>query len=290
MPVTRALLLAGVVALGVAGFAGSAHAEESRATVSPVWMDLKLAASLEIAGVGRDESAEPEEFRGGVELPEPAQAGGGGRISRGGGSRNRRKFDERRLGIAFVPGWAMLTGEVVGKAFGPGPVGTIRLLVNASTATQVFFDLSYSTHPMKDPTPMFFRTAVTKQSHYSGQMNVICPAVFYAATLPIGADFHRKAFFIPKLYIGLGPLISLASGKVTNAGTKGTVTGSGTQPFIQFTPGLAFDVRVAEFVFVGVDFKYRVTIPTVRANETKEFSIPKMYVFESGLSASYFFW
>ena len=255
--------------------------------VSPLWMELKLASALEIGGVER---ADADAERGTVNLPEPPESGGRISVSHGGGHSNRRRFDDRRLGIGILPGWSILQGEVVGKSFGPGPVITLRLLVNASSANQFFFDLSYSNHPMRDPRPMFFRTSVTSASSFSGKMDVICPAIFYAATIPIGADFHHKAYVVPKLFLGLGPMISLASGHVTNAGSKGNVSGSGTQPFLQFTPGLAVDVRVMDFLFIGPEIKYRITVPTSRPNEPKEFSIPKMYVFEAALSASYFFW
>lgn len=309
---TAAIGVAAAASLGIAGPAAGAATEAAPtapaanpvvltpAGVSPVWTQLKVASGLELAGVHVEAEPPPSPTiafadvgaggSGVVDLPEPDGYYRGGRIRRGGSRHLRRAKDIRTFGVEVIPGYAILTGQVVGKAFGPGPVGTIRLMVNASTANQFFLDLSYQTHPMKDPRPMFFRTSVTPQSGFSGQMNIFCPAIYYAAVLPIGETFHSSAWFTPKFYLGLGPIISTASGKVTNAGSKGTVTGKGAQPFVQFTPGLQFDFRVYDYVFVGADFKYRLTVPTQRPDLTAEFSIPKMYIFESGLSVGYFFY
>ena len=257
------------------------------AGIAPSWEMLRLASAAELGAVKPEATEAPEPERVGIPAPDEYS---GGRVSRGGGHHNRREKDIRTFGVQILPAYAILTGQVVGRAFNNGPTITIRLLANMSSANQFMLDISYGIHSMKDPRPMFFRTAVTPTSSYSGELDVICPAIYYAEVVPLGEDFHHAATILPKFYIGLGPMISKASGRVTNAGDKGTVTGQGTQPFLQFTPGLAVDARVYDYVFVGADFKYRITVPTQRPDLAKEFTIPKMYVFEAGLSAGYFFY
>lgn len=231
-------------------------------------------------------------YTGPVELPEPDEKKRrGGRINvRKGRHSNRYKLKERTFGVSLIPSYAIMQGDTIKASFADGIGFTLRGVWAMSSANQFFFDLSYSRHDMSNPRAMFFRTAVTSNSEYSGVLQIYSPAFYYTYSFPIGAGTHSRALFMPRLYLGMGPLFTQASGRVTNAGDKGTVTGQGSQPFLQFTPGFLFDVRVMEHAFVGLDMKYRITIPTSRPNQTKEFAIPKVYVFEPGLSFTYMFW
>lgn len=204
--------------------------------------------------------------------------------------KTRYKMQERTLGFALQPAFAMLQGSVVAGAFDNGFAFTARFIAQVSPINQLYVDLGYSRHDMKNPRAMFFRTAVTDSSGFSGTLQVINPAVYFAQTFPIGAGFHSRSLVIPKLYVGLGAMFTIADGTVTNSGIKGTVTGEGTQPFVQFTPGFATDVRILEDFFVGFDLRYRLTLPTTRPNQTKEFTIPKLYVFEPSLSFAWMFY
>lgn len=204
--------------------------------------------------------------------------------------RTRGRLAERRFGFALQPGYAMLEGDVVKRSYGSGFAFTARFIAQVSPINQLYVDLGYSRHDMKNPRAMFFRTAVTDASGFSGTLQVINPAVYFAQTFPIGAGFHSRSLVIPKLYVGLGAMFTIADGTVTNSGIKGTVTGEGTQPFVQFTPGFATDVRILEDFFVGFDLRYRLTLPTTRPNQTKEFTIPRLYVFEPSLSFAWMFY
>lgn len=227
---------------------------------------------------------------GPIVVPDPDDKRGRGRINvRKGRHSNRYRLKERRFGVALIPSYAIVQGDVIRASFDDGIGITVRAIFSASNANQFFFDIGYSRHDMSDPRAMFFRTAVTSSSDFSGALQIWSPAIYYTYSVPIGAGTHSRAMFMPRIYFGMGPLISMANGRVTNAGSKGTVTGQGTQPFVQFTPGFLFDVRVMEHAFVGVDMKYRITLPTSRPNQTKEFAIPKVYVFEPGVSFTYMF-
>ena len=204
--------------------------------------------------------------------------------------KTRYKMQERTLGFALQPAFAMLQGSVVAGAFDNGFAFTARFIAQVSPANQIFLDIGYSRHDMKNPRPMFFRTAVTENSGFSGQLEIINPAIFAAFTFPVGASARSKPMFIPKTYVGMGPMYTTADGRVTNSGSKGTVTGRGTQPFLQFTPGLGLDVRVLDFFFIGAEVRERITLPTKRPSQTAEFSIPKLYVFEGALSFTYMFY
>lgn len=204
--------------------------------------------------------------------------------------KTRYRMQERTFGVALQPAFAMLQGSVVGGAFDNGFAFTTRFIAQVSPANQVFLDIGYSRHDMKNPRPMFFRTSVTENSGFSGQLEVWNPALFFAFTFPVGAGPRSKPMFIPKTYVGMGPMYTQARGKVTNSGEKGTVTGRGTQPFVQFTPGLGLDVRVLDFFFIGFEMRERITLPTKRPSRTAEFSIPKLYIFEGALNFSYMFY
>ena len=204
--------------------------------------------------------------------------------------KTRYRMQERTLGVALQPAFAMLQGSVVGGAFDNGFAFTARFIAQVSPANQIFLDIGYSRHDMKNPRPMFFRTAVTDDSGFSGQLEVWNPAVYFAFTFPVGASARSKPMFIPKTYVGMGPMYTQASGRVTNSGSKGTVTGHGTQPFLQFTPGVGLDVRVLDFFFIGLELRERITLPTKRPSQTAEFSIPKLYIFEGALNFSYMFY
>jgi hypothetical protein len=278
------LIIPGLLVL--LGAQARAEELETPLQISPALVAL-LSGPEEFALAGGDPGQQELDIPGPVGLPEPAEAIS---YTRGGSSRNRREMDQRRVGIGLMPQYSVLTGDVVGSAFGSGPGGTLRVTFNMDDANEFFLDLAYSNHPMINPRAMFFRTAVTPASGYSGNLAVYAPALFYALTIPIGGDFHHRAIFVPKLFIGVGPMISVAQGDVTNAGIKGTVNGHGTQPFLQFTPGLAFDFRVYDYFFIGPDFMYRITVPTVAPNIENEFSIPKMYIFDTGVEFKYFFY
>lgn len=204
--------------------------------------------------------------------------------------KTRYKMQEKTLGVALQPGFAMLQGSVVGGAFDNGFAFTARFIAQVSPANQIFLDFGYSRHDMKNPRPMFFRTAVTEDSGFSGQLQVYNPAIFFAFTFPVGASARSKPMFIPKTYVGMGPMYTQASGKVTNSGSKGTVTGRGTQPFLQFTPGMGLDVRVLDDFFIGLEIRERITLPTKRPDQTAEFSIPKLYVFEAAVNFAFMFY
>lgn len=223
----------------------------------------------------------------GPQIPEPDEQRIKARKRR---FKTRYKMQERTLGFALQPAFAMLQGSVVGGAFDNGFAFTARFIAQVSPANQIFLDIGYSRHDMKNPRPMFFRTAVTESSGFSGQLEILNPAVFAAFTFPVGASARSKPMFIPKTYVGMGPMYTTADGKVTNSGSKGTVTGHGTQPFLQFTPGLGLDVRVLDFFFIGFEMRERITLPTKRPDQTAEFSIPKLYVFEGALNFSYMFY
>jgi hypothetical protein len=235
--------------------------------------------------LARAEGAGPE--IDGPQIPEPDDQRIRARKKR---FKTRYRMQERQLGVALQPAFAMLQGSVVGGAFDNGFAFTARFIAQISPANQIFIDLGYSRHDMKNPRPMFFRTAVTENSGFSGQLEVINPALFFAFTFPVGASARSKPMFIPKTYVGMGPMYTQASGKVTNSGSKGTVTGHGTQPFLQFTPGVGLDVRVLDFFFIGFELRERITLPTKRPDQTAEFSIPKLYIFEGALNFSYMFY
>jgi hypothetical protein len=204
--------------------------------------------------------------------------------------KTRYRMQERTFGVALQPSWAVLQGSVVGGAFDNGFAFTARFIAQVSPANQAYLDIGYSRHDMKNPRPMFFRTAVTDDSGFSGQLEIWNPALYFAFTFPVGAGPRSKPMFIPKLYVGMGPMYTQASGKVTNSGSKGTVTGHGTQPFVQFTPGIGMDVRVLDDFFIGFDLRERITLPTKRPSQTAEFSIPKLYVFEGAVNFAYMFY
>lgn len=245
---------------------------------------LAAAAELEEAG-GIEEAREVAVY--GLEPYEKKR----GRINvkRKNYGRARGRLQERRFGAAIQPGYAMLEGDVIKRSYGSGFAFTARFIANITPINQMFVDIGYSRHDMKNPRAMFFRTAVTPESGYSGTLQIINPSVFFAQTFPLGAGFHNRALVIPKIYLGLGAMFTMADGTVTNSGIKGTVTGQGTQPFAQFTPGFATDVRILEDYFIGLDLRYRLTVPTSRPNQTKEFTIPKVYVFEPSLSFTWMF-
>lgn len=203
------------------------------------------------------------------------------------------QLDERRFGVALQPGYAMIAGgKVVEQAFAGGPSITLRLIANVSGANSFYLDFDLSHHAMRDPKPMLFRTSVPSSASFSGQMTVIAPAIYYAFTIPIGEDFHHRAMFLPKLYLGVGPMYATSNGTVNGAGSKGTVSGHGTQGFFQFTPGIGVDFRVPslDFFFVGVDLRYRISVPTERPNFAKEFTIPTLYILEPALNVAYMFY
>lgn len=284
--------LIGAAMIGIASllFPAAASAQESEAFVleMPFFTGARLllaAAETELAtgndddGFAQDYALEPyEKKRGRIN------------VKRKNYGRSRGRLAERRFGVAIQPGYAMLEGDVVKRSFDSGFAFTARFIANVSPINQIFVDLGYSRHDMKNPRAMFFRTAVTNASGYSGTLQIINPSIFFAQTFPIGAGFHSRALVVPKLYVGFGGMFTMADGTVTNSGIKGTVTGEGTQPFAQFTPGFATDVRILEDYFVGFDLRYRLTIPTTRPNQTKEFTIPKVYVFEPSLSFTWMFY
>jgi hypothetical protein len=241
----------------------------------------------EMLYLARTEVADAEVELPGPRIPEPDDQRIRAKKRR---FKTRYKMQERTLGVALQPAFAMLQGSVVGGAFDNGFAFTARFIAQVSPANQVFLDIGYSRHDMKNPRPMFFRTAVTENSGFSGQLEVWNPAIFFAFTFPVGAGPRSKPMFIPKTYVGMGPMYTQAKGRVTNSGSKGTVTGHGTQPFVQFTPGLGMDVRVLDFFFIGAEIRERITLPTKRPDQTAEFSIPKLYVFEAALNFSYMFY
>ena len=225
-------------------------------------------------------------------VPPPDEARGGRINATHGHFHTHYKLDERTFGFAIQPSYVMLEGgKVVQSSFSAGPGITARFIANLPGGA-IYVDFAYSHHAMRNPRAMLFRTAYTQNSSYSGEMSIFAPAVYYAYTFPIGEDFHRRAFLMPKLYVGLGPMITIANGRITNAGSKGTVTGQGNQPFFQFTPGFGVDFRVPgiDYAFVGLDARYRLTLPTSRPTIAHEFSIPTIYTFEPALNLQYMFY
>lgn len=259
--------------------------------ISPFLLEANFVDALELGGlelVDEDGMLVASAIDvGGPHIPEPHDQRIRARKKR---FRTRYKMQERLLGVALQPSWAMLQGTVVGSAFDNGFAFTARFIAQVSPANQLFVDVGYSRHDMKNPRPMFFRTSVTESSGFEGVLEVWNPAIYFAFTFPVGASARSKPMFIPKTYVGMGPMYTFAHGKVTNSGAKGTVTGRGTQPFVQFTPGLGMDVRVLEFFFIGGEVRERITLPTKRPSQTAEFSIPKLYVFEGALNFSYMFY
>lgn len=272
---------AAVLLLGLAT-ASPALADEAepaasapRLLLSPYLLHASFVESLELDGF------EP------VEIPEPDEQRIRARKRR---FRTRYRMQERTFGASVHLSYAMLQGAVVGDSFDNGFGFTLRGIVQISAANQLYLEFGYSRHDMKNPRPMFFRTAVTPDSGYSGQLEIWNPAVYFTYNFPVGASARSKPMFIPKTFVGLGPMYTFASGKVTRSGAKGTVTGHGTQPFFQFTPGLGMDVRFLEHYFVGFELRERITLPTRRPKTTAEFSIPKVYVFESSLTFTWMFY
>lgn len=252
---------------------------EVRRIVSPFLAQARLLAALEIDGVEPVEAPEPDDARGRI----------------GARKRNyktRYRMQERTWGVAIMPGWAQLQGSVISDSFENGFAFTARFIAALSSSNHVYLDIAYSSHTMKNPRPMFFRTAVTPDSNFSGGLTIIAPALFFSFDFPMLGGMRSKPMLYPRTYIGMGPMYTQAQGKVTNSGSKGTVTGHGTQPFVQFTPGLALDYRLPgalEFAFVGLDMRYRISLPTQRPDQTSEFTIPKLYVFEINFIATYYF-
>ena len=218
----------------------------------------------------------------------------GGRIhATHGNFHTHYQLDERRFGVALQPGYAMLEGgKVVQAAFSAGISGTVRLIANVSGANAFYLDFTFSHHAMRDPKPMLFRTSVPSSASFSGQMNVFAPTIYYAFTSPVGEDFHHRALFLPKLYVGVGPMYAVSNGPVNGAGSKGPVSGHGTQGFVQFTPGLGLDFRIPalDWMFVGFDVRYRISVPTERPNFARDFTIPTLYIFEPALNVAYMFY
>ena len=276
---TRIAALALTLAFATPVFAddavASAAEEGPRVFLSPFLLHASFVESLELDGF------EP------VEIPEPDEQ----RIrARRKSYRTRYRMAERTFGAAVNLSYAMLQGSVVSDSFDNGFGFSLRGIVQIAAANQLWVDIGYSRHDMKNPRPMFFRTAVTPDSGYSGQLEIWNPAVFFTYNFPIGASARSKPMFIPKTFVGLGPMYTFATGKVTRSGQKGTVTGYGRQPFFQFTPGLGLDVRFLEHYFVGFELRERITLPTRRPETTAEFSIPKVYVFESSLTFTWMFY
>ncbi len=258
---------------------GSESGPPAPRLVSAAWQESLAKASLELEGL---------EFAP-VDAPEPD--GAAPRIgARRRNYKTRYRMQERTFGVGIQPTYVSLAGDVVKTSFRSGVGFSFRLMAQISPANQLWFDFGYSFHDMKNPRPMFFRTAVTPDSKFEGKLHVYSPAFLYAFTIPLTSGFTGRAVFLPKLYSGMGPLYTEAEGKVTNAGSKDTVTGKGTQPFFQFVLGTGLDVRVVEFGFVGFELRYRASLPTRRPDQTAEFTIPKIYVFESALSFGYFFY
>lgn len=269
------------------GAAPPAGDDGPRVLLSPYLLHASLLSSLEIDGVEPVEDAAGIDEVDGPRIPEPHEQRIQARKRR---FRTRYRMQERTFGTSVHLSYAMLQGSVVSDSFDNGFGFTARFIYQISSANQVYLDIGYSRHDMRNPRPMFFRTAVTPDSGYAGQLEIWNPAAYFTYNFPIGASARSKPMFIPKTFIGLGPMYTFASGKVTRSGAKGTVTGRGTQPFFQFTPGVGLDVRFLEYYFVGFELRERITLPTRRPRTTAEFSIPKVYVFESSLTFTWMFY
>ena len=282
-------MLTALLAVAALSAAAPAAAEEPRHFISPILSQTRLIAALELDGMEEIEV----DLREPVDLPEPDEARGGRIGAKKRKYKTRTRMQEKTWGIAVLPGYASLQGSVISDSFDNAFSFTLRFIAALSTSNHVYLDFAYSLHDMRNPRPMFFRTAVTPDSGYSGQLQIIAPALFFSFDFPMLGGMRSKPMLYPRTYVGMGPMYTQASGKVTNSGSKGTVTGRGTQPFVQFTPGLGIDYRLPgalEFAFVGVDLRYRISLPTQRPDQTSEFTIPKLYVFEANFIATYYFW
>jgi len=185
---------------------------------------------------------------------------------------------------------AIPIGKTVSAAFGVGPMVTGRFQFHLGDSAVVYIDVRWSYHVLKDPRPLFFRTAETDASTSGGTMHTLTPAVFYGYAIPLGYGYQSRAKVNPKLYFGIGPDFTFSQAFITAAGTKGTVQGNGTQAFLAFIPGLGVDIRLNEFFFLGIDARYHVTIPLARPSLQSEFTLPNLQIFEAGAALSFYFY